>query len=114
MTLSMLWKVRYRRAQGMKILHPDWASEAYFFLAKTSAAQCEYLFIFKGCNTYHNTRWEKWLPKSGDLFERAMCHLTVNGAVELGKFYEKPAEKIISYMINGRYRFFSDSEKTNC
>ncbi|KAF7870607.1 hypothetical protein EAF04_004351 [Stromatinia cepivora] len=44
--------------------------------------------------------WEKWLPKTGDLFERAMSHLDHAGIVALGKTYEPLAEKVIHYLIS--------------
>ncbi|KAF7867157.1 hypothetical protein EAF04_005241 [Stromatinia cepivora] len=44
--------------------------------------------------------WEKWLPKTGDLFEHAMNHLDHAGIVALGKTYEPLAKKVIHHLIN--------------
>ncbi|RAL58175.1 hypothetical protein DID88_002345 [Monilinia fructigena] len=40
--------------------------------------------------------WEKWLPRKGPLLDQAMKYLMDKGIIDLGKKYEKLAEKIIN------------------
>ncbi|KAH8674363.1 hypothetical protein BGZ60DRAFT_269657 [Tricladium varicosporioides] len=44
------------------------------------------------------TTWERWLPKEGKLFDKAMDYLTVKGIVQLGKAYEPLVLKLIAYL----------------
>ena len=50
-------------------------------------------------------RWEKWLPKNGDLFDQTMSYLIANGIKTEGAVFNWFAETVIRLITESTYVF---------